>query len=259
MAPLTLGTEAAPVFVILLMTSDTGGRGFHLLVHTLAVAGVAIEPFMASVQLELGSRIVIEIPDLPVACVMAITALSTKPASVRIICLVAGIARRGRLVRIQGSSMTFYTSRHTMLTDKRVLGVTIMIKENRFPFLLVMTFLAFQTKVGSMNIVFLVARVALGRGLFFIETACVATIAFCLAMVPLESIRRIPIMLKKQNSPVPFRVTTLTPFAISTLMFVVFLVASVAIHRRLVLIEMSFMARAALGEEVTPFQWILCV
>ncbi|HXH86608.1 MAG TPA: hypothetical protein VNI35_07260, partial [Nitrospira sp.] len=133
MAPLTLGTEAAPVFVILLMTSDTGGRGFHLLVHTLAVTGVAIEAFMASVQLELGAPIVVEVPDLPVACVMAITALSTKSASVRIICLVAGITRRGRLVRIQGSSMTFYTSRHTMLTDKRVLGVTIMIKENRFP------------------------------------------------------------------------------------------------------------------------------
>jgi hypothetical protein len=66
-------------------------------------------------------------------------------------------------------------------------------------------------------------------------------------------------MLKKQNPPVPFRVATLTTFAISTLMFVVFLVASVTIDRRLVLIEMSFMARVAFGQEVTPSQWIFCV
>lgn len=51
-AALTLRAQTPLVFVILPMTTDTGGRGFHLLLHTLAVTGVAIEPFMASVQLE---------------------------------------------------------------------------------------------------------------------------------------------------------------------------------------------------------------
>lgn len=128
----------------------------------------------------------IEVPDLPVACVVAFMALCTQPASVRVVCLVAGIADRGRLVRIEVSSMAPYASDCAVLSDKWVLRVTIMIKENRFPFLLVMTFLAIQSKVGPMNVVFLVAGVTLGRSLVFIETAGVATIAFRLAMVPLE-------------------------------------------------------------------------
>jgi len=186
MAPLTLWAETAFVFVILPMTADTGGRGFHIPVHTLTVAGVAIEPFMTSFQLKLGARIVIEVPDLPVACVVAVMALCAQLAPVRVVFLVAGIAGRRRLVLIEVSGMAPYTSGYAMLSDKRVLRVSIMIKENRFPFLLVMTFLALQTEVGPMNVVILMAGVTLGGSLVFIETACMATIAFRLAMVPLE-------------------------------------------------------------------------
>jgi len=69
------------------------------------VAGVAIEPFMTSVQLELGARIVIEVPDLPVACVVAGMALCAQFAPVRVVFLVAGIAGCRRLVLIEMSFM----------------------------------------------------------------------------------------------------------------------------------------------------------
>ena len=146
-----------------------------------------------------------------------------------------------------------------MLSDKRVLRVSIMIKENRFPVLLVMTFLALQSKVGPMNVVFLVAGIALSRSLVFIETACVTTLAFRLAMVTLEWIYGIPIVLKEQDFPIPFRVTTLALITETTLMLVVLRVAGVTINGRLVLMEMPLMARVALGQKMTPSQRIFCV
>jgi hypothetical protein len=241
------------------MTTDTGGRGFHLLVHTLAVARVAIKAFMAAIQLEAGARIVIKIPEFPIPHAVAILALCAQLVPVHIVLLVASVTGRRCLVLIEMSGMASYTTGCAMLSDKRVLRVSIVIKENRFPVLLVMTFLALQSKVGPMNVVFLVAGIALGRSLVFIETACVATLAFRLAMVTLERIHGIPIVLKEQDFPIPFRVAALALFAETTLMLVVLLVAGVTIYRRLVLIEMPLMARVALGQKVTPSQWIFCV
>ena len=63
------------MFVIFLVTTDASGRGRHLLVHPFGVAGITIHPFMPAIQLELGSGIVIEVPDFPIADIVAVLAL----------------------------------------------------------------------------------------------------------------------------------------------------------------------------------------
>ena len=55
---------------------------------------------MPAIELEFGSCIVIEVPELPVANTMAVLAFCAQPAPVHIVFLVAGIAVRRRLVLI---------------------------------------------------------------------------------------------------------------------------------------------------------------
>lgn len=63
------------MFVIFLVTTDASGRGRYLLVHPFGMAGITIQPFMPAIQLELGPGIVIEVPDFPIADVVAVPAL----------------------------------------------------------------------------------------------------------------------------------------------------------------------------------------
>jgi hypothetical protein len=59
-------------------------------------------------------------------------------------------------------------------------------------------------------------------------------------------------MVKEQEFPTPFGVTTFTLFGKPPLMFVVSLVAGIAIDRSLVFIQAPFMAGLALGCDMPP-------
>jgi hypothetical protein len=63
------------MFVIFLVTTDAGGGGRHFLVHPFGMAGITIQPFVPAIQLEFGPGIVIEVPDFPVADIVAALAL----------------------------------------------------------------------------------------------------------------------------------------------------------------------------------------
>ena len=205
---------------------------------------------MTAVQLESGSCIVIKVPEFPVSYAVAVLALRTQPTPVRVVVLVAGVAGRGRLVLIQPSRVATLTGRCAMLAEEGVLGVSIMIEGDRFPVLLVVTFLALRPKVGSMNVVFLMAGIAVGRCPFLVERACVASVAFRLPVVALQQIRGITIMLKEHEFPVPFGVTAFTLLGKLPLMLVVLLVAGVAVGRSLILIQVPLMAGLALGRDM---------
>ena len=150
------------------------------------MAGVTIEPFMTAVKLESGPCIVIEIPEFPVSYAVAVLALRAQPAPVHIVVLVADVAVRGRLVLIQPSRVATLAGRCAMLAEEGEFGISIMIEGDRFPLLLVMTFLALRPKVGSMNVVFLMAGIAVGRCLVLVERACVASVACSLSVVALQ-------------------------------------------------------------------------
>jgi NAD/NADP transhydrogenase beta subunit len=124
----------------------------------------------------------------------------------------------------------------TMFAEEGIFRIAIMIKGNRFPVVLAMTFLAFLTKIRPVDIVFLVARIAVGRRLIFVERTFVASVAFRLSVVAFEKVRGITIMLKEQGFPVTLGVTALALLAETALMLVVLLMAGVAVDRSLVLI-----------------------
>jgi len=69
------------------------------------MARIAIEPFVASIQLKVGPSVVIEVPELPVSDAVAVLALRAQPAPVHVVVLVASVANRRRLVLIQPSGV----------------------------------------------------------------------------------------------------------------------------------------------------------
>ena len=230
----TLRTKTSIVLIVLLVTIDTGWRRCHLLIHLLDMAGVTIESLVTPIQLEFRPGIVFKVPELPIPDAVAVLALRTQPAPMYVIVLVASVAGGGRLVLIQTSGVATLTGCCTVLTEESVFGVSIVIEGDRLPSVLVVTPLAPGSEVGSMNIVLLMARMAVGRCLIFVERASMATVAFHLSVVAFEEIRGIPIVLKEQDLPVSLAVTTLAFLGESALMLVVFLVAGKTIDGGLV-------------------------
>jgi len=164
-----------------------------------------------------------------------------------VIILVASVAGCGRLVLIQASGVATLARDCAMLAEERVLRVSIMIEGDGLPDLFIVTLFALCSEVGPVNVVLLVARKTVCRGLVFVERARMATVAFRLSMVALEEIGSIPIVFKEQRLPVSFGVTPLAPLAETALVLIVFLVAGVAIDRSLVSIKLSFVTGLAFG------------
>lgn len=111
------------------------------------MAGITIESFMAAIERESGSCVVIEVPKFPVSNAVATLAIRAQPAPVDIVLLVAGVAVRGCLVLKQPSFVATLAGRCAMLAEQGVFGVSIMIERNRFPPLLVVTLLALLPEV----------------------------------------------------------------------------------------------------------------
>lgn len=71
MATLAVAPEVAAVHIVRVMTADTGAGKAHLLLHGVAMAGMAVDALVFAVQLVTGTQVVVEIPVLPVARVVA--------------------------------------------------------------------------------------------------------------------------------------------------------------------------------------------
>ena len=74
MAAVALRAITSLVLVVFLMTGDAGGRCHDLLGHRCGMAAVTGDSLMAAVELELCPSVVIEIPNLPIAGIVAFLA-----------------------------------------------------------------------------------------------------------------------------------------------------------------------------------------
>jgi len=92
MTALAIASEAAVVHVIVVMTAGTGSGQAYLALHRLAMAGEAVDSFVPAIQLEACAFVVIEIPRLPVARVVALAAVRAEIEFVLVFFLVAGDA-----------------------------------------------------------------------------------------------------------------------------------------------------------------------
>ena len=171
----------------------------------------------------------------------------------------AGVAGSGGLIFVEVPCMAPFTGRGAMLAKQRVLGVSVVIEGYGFPILFAMAFLAFVPEGGSVDVVFLMAGIAVGRRLVFVQRALVAAVALGISMIALEGVRRVAIVLKEQRLPIPFGVAAFALLAVPAFVLVVFLVARDAVDRGFVLIELSLMAGVAGGRDMPSPQRIFRV
>jgi hypothetical protein len=105
-----------------------------------------------------------------------------------VVVLMASVTGCGSLVAIELACVATFTGCGAMFANKRVLRVLIVIEGHSFPVLFAMAFLAFLPEGGPVDVVFLMAGIAVGRRLILIQRALVAAIAFCLPMIALERV-----------------------------------------------------------------------
>jgi len=115
MTSFTLWAETSVMLVILLVTTDTGRRGYDLLVHTLGVTGITIESFMSAVEFEAGPCIVIKVPEFPVSYIVAVLALCTQPSSMNVLALMTAMASGGCFVLVHLPRMATFAESNPML------------------------------------------------------------------------------------------------------------------------------------------------
>lgn len=200
------------------------------------MTGIAIESFVPTIQSECGPSIVIKVPQLPVSQTVAVLALRPQLAPVHILALMARVAARRRLVLIEGAGVTTLAGCGPMLAEEGVFGIVIMVEGDGFPGVLAVALVAGITKVRPVNVIFLVAANAVGRGLVFIEDAGMAAVTFRFPVVAPLKIAGIPIVIKEQYPPVTLRVAAFTAVTIAPLVLVVFLVAGAAVDLGLVVV-----------------------
>ena len=72
-----------------------------------------------------------------------------------------------------------------------------MVEEDGFPGLLAVTFLALLPEIGSMDVVFLVTTIAVGRRFLFEQAAFVAALTSGFTMVAFQRIGGVPIVMEE--------------------------------------------------------------
>ena len=250
MAALTLWAEPASVLVVFFMACCTGRREDDLLDHWHGVAVMTLQPFVSAVEFEVGTGIVIEVPDFPVACIVTILTTASQLPTMGVAALMTRVAVDGGFVLVQDAFMATMALRYTMLAEQRIFGVSIMLKGQGFPILLDMTTFAGFAEPVFMLVILLMAGITVGRCFVLVEHAGVARVTFRLPVIAFERVGGISIMLKGQGFPILLDMTAFAGCAEPVFMLVVLLMAGRAVAWRLVLVQMPFMTGGAFGRDM---------
>lgn len=128
MATFAVGAEPVLMGIVFFVTRHAGRGGHHSLVHRGRMAVATAQPLVRAVQFEGGARIVVEIPQFPIARVVTMFAPTAQCSSMDIIALVASIAVERCFVLVERASMTAPAHYRSMFSEQRVGGVTIMVE-----------------------------------------------------------------------------------------------------------------------------------
>ena len=116
-----------------------------------------------------------------------------------------------------------------MFSVKLKFGAYVVIEVPDFPIARIMTVFASVSQLQTMGIVALVTRVAVDGSFVFVEDLFVATVAGHHTMLAEQRIFGVPIVLEDQRFPVLFGVATRASLTELPLMFIVLLMASIAV------------------------------
>jgi len=125
-----------------------------------------------------------------------------------------------------------------------------VLKEQGFPVSLDVASFAGFAEPACMLVVFLVARMAVGRRLVLVERTGVAIVASRLPVITFQRVGGVAIVLKEQGFPSPLGVAAFARFTEAACMLVVLLMARIAVGRRPLLIEMALVARGTFRRDV---------
>ena len=181
MATLAFATEAAVVHVVNVVTVDASAGQTDFSVRRLLVAGKTIETLVAAVQLEMGAPVVVEVPRLPVARVVAGSAVGAESLLVLVVRLVAGVAV-GLGVLERRCEVALLALDFGVLAEQRKARQAVV--EARFlPALLVVAGLAFLAFLAFVLVVLEMTGDAFGFELVAVQVAGVAGLALGLGVL----------------------------------------------------------------------------
>jgi hypothetical protein len=216
------------------------------------VAIVAPDFFVTAVQLEFRSRVVIEVPDFPIASSVTVFAPASQPSTMGVIGLVARVAIDRSLVPVEGSLVATLARNHAMFAKQRICCRAIMLENQGFPVSFeVAAFAGFAEPVFVL-VVLLMAGIAVGRRLVIVQQAGVTIAAFCLFVIALQWVGRVPIVLEEQGFPSALGMTACARFAEPAFMRIVLLMAGIAVGRCLVRVQAPLMAGLTFGRGMFP-------
>jgi hypothetical protein len=119
-----------------------------------------------------------------------------------------------------------------MLAQQGKFGLFVMVEKYPFPLDLGVATFALGTKTPFVFVVFLVARVAIGRKLDLVQIALMATDAFRLTVFSQQGVLGLFVMIEQYFFPPPIGVAGFALGAKSSLVLVVLSVTRVALQRR---------------------------
>lgn len=229
--------------VVVLMTASAAGNHTNWTFYRFAVAGMAPQPFMGSIQNKVGLCIMVETPVAPAIGIMANPAFCPQAPPMLVIRGMAAYAV-GPSVLVGRSQMTGSARGRCMQSDKREFGY-IMIKEDLcFPTGLIMALVTSGSLLSSVYIIVFMTLVASAVQLFPVQGPYMTRITVDLPVSAFEW--ELGLVMIEEN-PLP----TLRPMAglaflsVAPSMFVVVFVTTVAGCRQLLPNHGAFVTRIA--------------
>ena len=207
MAAFAARAKCVAVHVIAFVAVDAARAQLRELFSCLGMTGRAGDLAMRTVQHEMGTLVVVEVPDAPVARIVARPAVCTQPALVDVISSVACHALLARVLE-PGARMTFSALHIQVPADKRKCRAT-MIEVRFLPRCLYVTTLAVGSLLPGMPVVLAMTGKTLG-GKFVAECPVqMAGLTSYARMTPAKGIARIAVVVESRGCPFALKVTGL--------------------------------------------------
>lgn len=257
MATFALLAEGAVVHVIRFVASHAGATGGDAVWHRMGMTSLAMQSLMPAVQPKRRAPVMIEIPRLPGAGVMALLALGTEAPLVLVVLLVASDTR-GLHVLERRREMALLAFHFGVRAEQRKAREAV-IEERVFPRAFVVAALALPALLALVLVVFLVTGEARGRKLVAIEEPGVAAIALRHRMLAAQRIARVARVIEQRQLPVLLAVAARTTFAIAVLVCIVLAMARNTCRRKLLLVQETRMAARACRNTMFAFKRIFRV
>lgn len=182
---------AAFVHIVLLVAAHAARRQHRLPGHGNLVAGIAIEPAVSAIQTETGAGLMIEVPQLPAARVVAAFALRAQAPLVHILLVMARDAF-GLGVPELLRQMALLARHHDVSPRQRKTRAPV-IEGGALPVIGAVTGLALLALLALVHVILAVARETCRRGVLVL-LVLVAAVAFHLAVLSLQGKSRLVVI-----------------------------------------------------------------